>query len=308
MPTVVLSPIGGAAQQFFDNNGNVLSGGKMYTYAAGTTTPAVTYTTSAGTIANSNPIVLNSAGRAPYEIWLIYQTAYKLVLKDANDVLIYTWDNVSNDYVFPAILPIASGQNLTALNATQITSGQIPSWARLPFTPIAATEKGAASGVATLDGSGGLAQTPGTNTVTTAALQANAVTKVNSVTISPASPLSSTSTSFVDITGLTMSVTTTGGDLVCSITGGPAKAGVNLGDFPIVAINVNGTDYPVGVPSVGTGSTATGSSISGQVVVTGLAAGTYTVKGRYKSANGVSVSVLSTTPAYAQLTCVEYKR
>lgn len=92
---VNLSPIWGAGAQLFDNSGNVLSGGKIYTYAAGTTTPATTYTSSSGITANSNPIILNSAGRVPYEIWLTDGQNYKFVLKDSNDVLIGTWDNLS---------------------------------------------------------------------------------------------------------------------------------------------------------------------------------------------------------------------
>jgi hypothetical protein len=50
--------------QFFDDNGDPLANGKLYTYAAGTTTPKATYTTAAATVANANPIVLDSAGRA----------------------------------------------------------------------------------------------------------------------------------------------------------------------------------------------------------------------------------------------------
>ena len=93
---VNLSPVGGAAAQFFDNSGNVLTGGKLYTYSAGTTTPAVTYTTNSGITANSNPIVLDAAGRVANsgEIWLTDGISYKFVLKDANDVLIATWDNI----------------------------------------------------------------------------------------------------------------------------------------------------------------------------------------------------------------------
>ena len=91
---VNLSPIWGAGAQLFDNSGNVLSGGKIYTYAAGTTTPATTYTSSSGITANSNPIILNSAGRVPYEIWLSDTVAYKFVLKDSNDTLIATYDNL----------------------------------------------------------------------------------------------------------------------------------------------------------------------------------------------------------------------
>ena len=94
---VNLSPVGGAAAQFFDNSGQVLTGGKLYTYLAGTTTPAVTYTTSAGVTAHSNPIVLNAAGRVPDsgEIWLPDNILYKFALKDQYDVQIATYDNIS---------------------------------------------------------------------------------------------------------------------------------------------------------------------------------------------------------------------
>ena len=93
---VFLSPVGGVAAQFFTNTGAVLTGGKLYTYAAGTTTPLASYTTSAGSTARTNPIVLDSAGRVPDggEIWLT-SAQYKFVLKDSTDVLIATWDNVS---------------------------------------------------------------------------------------------------------------------------------------------------------------------------------------------------------------------
>jgi hypothetical protein len=93
--TVYLSPVGGAAAQFFDNNGIPLAGGKLYTYAAGTTTPLASYTTSAGTIAHANPIVLDSAGRVPGgEVWLTNAT-YKFSLYTSASILIATYDNIS---------------------------------------------------------------------------------------------------------------------------------------------------------------------------------------------------------------------
>jgi len=94
---VFLSPVGGAGAQFFDNNGNPLTGGRLYTYAAGTTTPQVTYTSSSGNTPNSNPIVLDAAGRVSgsSEIWLTSGAIYKFILKDSNDVLLATWDNIS---------------------------------------------------------------------------------------------------------------------------------------------------------------------------------------------------------------------
>jgi len=92
---VFLSPIGGAGWQFFNNDGTVLAGGKLYTYAAGTSTPKTSYTTSAGTIAHTNPIVLDSAGRVPSgEIWLTAGT-YKFSIFTSANVLIATYDNIS---------------------------------------------------------------------------------------------------------------------------------------------------------------------------------------------------------------------
>jgi hypothetical protein len=92
---VALSPIGGAGAQFFDNNGNPLSGGKLYTYEAGTTTPAATFTSLAGTTAHTNPIILDSAGRVPGgEIWLTLPDFYKFVLRTSTEVLLGTWDNI----------------------------------------------------------------------------------------------------------------------------------------------------------------------------------------------------------------------
>lgn len=94
--TVNLSALGGAGQQFFDNNGNPLSGGKLWSYAAGTTTPQTTYTTAAGNVAHTNPIVLDSAGRvATGEIWLTAGNNYKFVLMTSTDVTLATWDNIA---------------------------------------------------------------------------------------------------------------------------------------------------------------------------------------------------------------------
>jgi hypothetical protein len=87
--------LAGAGWQFFTNNGVPLSGGKLETYLAGTTTPAATYTSFSGSIANSNPIILDSAGRTPSEVWLTSEVSYKFILKDSANVLIGTYDNIS---------------------------------------------------------------------------------------------------------------------------------------------------------------------------------------------------------------------
>jgi hypothetical protein len=113
MPAVSLSIFGGVGAQFFDNNGIILSGGKIFTYAAGTTTPLATYTSSTGNTAHSNPIILDSAGRVPGgEIWNALQL-YKFVLETSLGVLIATYDNVGSSFNATAIIANFTGNGST---------------------------------------------------------------------------------------------------------------------------------------------------------------------------------------------------
>ena len=63
MPSVKLSPLFNDAQ--LDNNGLPLSGGMVYWYLAGTTTPTIVYAESSGSVANTNPVLLNTRGEVP---------------------------------------------------------------------------------------------------------------------------------------------------------------------------------------------------------------------------------------------------
>ena len=74
-----------------DANGDPVAGGKLNTYAAGTSTPLATYSDSALAVLNANPVILSAAGRAT-----VYLTnaGYKLVLTDSADVVLWTQDNV----------------------------------------------------------------------------------------------------------------------------------------------------------------------------------------------------------------------
>jgi hypothetical protein len=115
MPAVSLSAFGGVGAQFFDNSGNVLTGGKIYTYQAGTTTPQASYTSSSGNTAHTNPIVLNAAGRVPSggEIWILAATLYKFVLETSTGVLIATYDNVGSSFNAIAIIANFTGNGST---------------------------------------------------------------------------------------------------------------------------------------------------------------------------------------------------
>ena len=90
MATTSLSPT--PKLQFFDLNGAPLSGGLLYTYEAGTTTPLASYTDSTGNFANTNPIVLDSRGEA--NVWL-GAAIYKFALYTSASVLIWTVDNIN---------------------------------------------------------------------------------------------------------------------------------------------------------------------------------------------------------------------
>ena len=87
-------------QQYFDTSTDPitpLSGGKVYTYAAGTAfaTPKKTYNSSTVSVGteNANPVILNSRGEAT----IFWSGAYGVVIKDSNDVTIYSVDNISTE-------------------------------------------------------------------------------------------------------------------------------------------------------------------------------------------------------------------
>lgn len=103
MPSVKLSPLFNDAQ--LDNNGIPLSGGMVYWYLAGTTTPTIVYSESSGSVANTNPVILNTRGEPVQPIWLPTGDTYKAVLNDSLGNLIRTIDNISgvNDTTTPVI-------------------------------------------------------------------------------------------------------------------------------------------------------------------------------------------------------------
>lgn len=94
--TAQLSPLG--VQKFYDNNGNPLSQGLLYTYAAGTNNPQATYVDSTQTTQNTNPIQLNFRGEC--NLWLDPTLTYKLLLTDSAGNTIPNWpvDNVPGGF------------------------------------------------------------------------------------------------------------------------------------------------------------------------------------------------------------------
>lgn len=115
--SINISYLAGAGAQFFDSNGDPLAGGLLYTYNAGTTTPVSTYTSRLGVAFNTNPIVLDAAGRTPAEIWLNGGSLYKFVLKDSTFVQIGSYDNI------PAVNDPTTNNNLITVAGTNALAG-----------------------------------------------------------------------------------------------------------------------------------------------------------------------------------------
>lgn len=85
-----LSPL--LKPRFFVNSTNApLVGGKLFTYYSGTTTLAVSYSNGDGT-ENTNPIILDANGEC--NLYLDDDIGYRLILKDANDVVYFDRDNL----------------------------------------------------------------------------------------------------------------------------------------------------------------------------------------------------------------------
>ena len=113
-----LSPL--AWQTFVDATGTPYSGGKLYTYTAGTSTLATTYSDVSLATPNANPIILDAAGRC---VIFLAAASYKYVLYDSNDVLIKTQDNVasvglSSATIGAAISVFGGDENVPITNTT----------------------------------------------------------------------------------------------------------------------------------------------------------------------------------------------
>jgi hypothetical protein len=122
--TAFLSPVFGAGAQLFNNSGSVLAGGRIYTYVAGSSVAAATFTTPVASVANANPIILDSAGRPPQEVWLLSGSTYRFVITDSvGTPVAYSYDNISgvNDFVVLTASEWILGGAPTYVSATQFT-------------------------------------------------------------------------------------------------------------------------------------------------------------------------------------------
>lgn len=114
----------------FDSNGDPVGSGKLCTYTAGTSTPATTYSDSALSVPNANPVVLNSAGRAT--VYLSVGASYKFTLLTAGSdgtcstgSTVWTADNIGSVPANSGNLDIlgTAGEALTAGQAVYLSDG-----------------------------------------------------------------------------------------------------------------------------------------------------------------------------------------
>jgi hypothetical protein len=197
-----------AKQQFFSDAGVPLVGGKVYTYAAGTTTPLATFQDSTGLVSNTNPIILDSRGEA--NIWLSPSLAYKFILKDANDAPIWTVDNINIGINFANV--IITGGTLNGVTIGNITPGSGA------FTTLSA------SGEVTFNGSGQM-QIPAGTTANRSATPTEGMIRYNTTTDEYEGNTS--------VVGQTISSITSVGTLATLTTASPH--GLSTGDYVTIS-------------------------------------------------------------------------
>lgn len=103
----------------FDSAGNPLAGGQLFTYAAGTTAPQATYSDDAGTVQNTNPVILDTTGSAVVRLGA---SAYKFVLKDAGGSTQWTVDHYLGVSDNPTLttLTVSGLSTLDSIHASSI--------------------------------------------------------------------------------------------------------------------------------------------------------------------------------------------
>lgn len=117
MATYTLSPV--AKQQFLTDSGVPLASGRIYTFAAGTTTALTTYQTSSGTAWGAY-VQLDSAGRPQTgSIYLQPGVSYKFEARTSAGVTVWTQDNVS------AVPPSSVNVDITGIAGVNIAAGEV---------------------------------------------------------------------------------------------------------------------------------------------------------------------------------------
>lgn len=112
----------------WDNNGNPLVSGQLFTYVAGTTTPQASWTDATQVTQNTNPVILNARGEA--SVWLDPSLTYKLALQDSAGNPIWTKDQIQGATLFsPNANVVPSVSNTFTVGSPTV------SWANIYLGP-----------------------------------------------------------------------------------------------------------------------------------------------------------------------------
>jgi hypothetical protein len=111
----------------YDNNGDPLSGGLLFVFIAGTSTPATTYSDVGLLVPNANPVVLDAGGRATV---FLAPGSYKFEQRTSlatGAVLVWTQDNISSVAPFNVDLDVIgiAGEALVAGDAVFLSTGAL---------------------------------------------------------------------------------------------------------------------------------------------------------------------------------------
>ena len=245
-------------QQIYGSDGNPLVGGKIYTYAAGTTTPLATYTDAGGLTANTNPIILNSLGQA--NIWLAPSSSYKFSVYTSADVLLYTVDNIATPIDYLSLVtslasppPIGStAPNTGAFTTLDATTGTITT---VNSTTVNATTVNATTVTATgtitaetltFEGGGSLTKVPeSVIQPITASVAANALTvTLNPTTLDFRSATLTSGTVVSRVIASAVSVVVSSGSTLGTVSGNQSRIVVlaldNAGTVELAVVNIAG--------------------------------------------------------------------
>ena len=250
-------------QQIYGSDGNPLVGGKIYTYAAGTTTPLATFTDAGGLTANTNPIILNSLGQA--NIWLDLTSSYKFSIYTSTDVLLYTVDNIATPVDYASLVtllasppPIGStAANTGAFTTLTATTGTITTLGATTgnITTVNATTVNAATITATgtvtaetltFEGGGSMTKPsePAIKPIT-ATVAANALTvTLNPTTLDFRSATLTSGTVVSRLISSAISVTVSSGSTLGTVSGTQSRIVVlaidNAGTVELAVVNIAG--------------------------------------------------------------------
>jgi hypothetical protein len=254
--------------QYFTDGGELLGGGKLNFYETGTTTRKNTFSDSAMTIANTNPVTLDADGRAPN---IFFSGLAKCVLTDSTGVVLETKDPVGDDSASKNGFPDWAADVTYAFNQP-VTAGDGYIYTSLVNNNIGNDPISSPTDWQLLAKTIGIPDSPNGNVLvidTSEDLGIGSVTPTSLNTLVPISKVTASAAATVDFTGLTA---TYDSYVVEILKCRPETDGVNFLIRTSAdnggAYDSGGSDYSYGVGFHATGGTTSASGSTGAAEIT----------------------------------------